>query len=126
MLLPVVTKVAALAQSSQVIEPVVVLILVDVGDREHHLGTCDRVGLVVVGAAPFALIQCPGEADQLTDQPPLWMVFFVVNGHKVDFGKMGGEREKNDFAGGKRCANVPTVPTRANTCQQKQGCANSF
>jgi hypothetical protein len=77
----VMVEVASLTKSGQVAEPVIVSVPIKVGYGQDYFGSRVRMGLIVMGTAPFALVSCPAEPDHLADQGPLGMVFGVVDGH---------------------------------------------
>lgn len=77
----VVTEVASLAQGFQVAKPVVVSVLVYVGNCEAYFAAGKRVWLAIGGAAPLAAVSGPARTDEPADEPPLWMIIFIVDWH---------------------------------------------
>ena len=77
----VVPQVAPLAKRRQVAEPVVGFVLVQVGNRKHHLTPRYRVRLAILSPAELAPVLRPPEPDQLAYQLPLRMILLVINRH---------------------------------------------
>lgn len=86
MMLGIVRKMATLAKCAQVLGGIVLWLMIEMSDSEHHLAARYRVRLVILTTAEFAAISCALETDVLAYLlPVVWISIFVLglNRHAV-------------------------------------------